>query len=123
MLELTGGEIEAVTQPTDPEWSIKAGLYRFHHDPRKARYIPGRNFLELIADSEKGILCRWFSEGQETQPYEMYINRYHKVKLFDLKLLVDDFKYVTASLSTLISLPAQSLVASWFGSSKPPDKK
>jgi len=117
VLELTGGEIEEVNHPSN-EWSLRAGLYRFHHDPRKTRYIPGRNFLELLADSEKGILCRWYSEGQETQPYELYINRYLKAKLFDLKLLVDDLKFVTASLSNLVTLPVQNLIASLFGPAK-----
>jgi len=115
MLELTGGEIESVE--SNNEWDIRAGLTRFSYDPRKSRYIPGRNYLELRQDTKKGILCRWISEGQEDKPYELYIES-HKVgkgKLFNMKLLADDTKYITQTLANIASLPVHALLENLFG--------
>eukprot|EP01123_Difflugia_compressa_P001454 TRINITY_DN116_c0_g1_i4.p1 TRINITY_DN116_c0_g1~~TRINITY_DN116_c0_g1_i4.p1 ORF type:complete len:707 (-),score=118.16 TRINITY_DN116_c0_g1_i4:156-2276(-) len=113
ILELTGGEIERVPAGNEAGWNLKTGLYRFHHDSRKHRYIPGRNFLELLQNDVKGILCRWFSEGQENDPYELYIQPYAEGNSNDLRLMVDDSKYITQGLVNLITLPA-SVVQGWF---------
>jgi len=105
VLDLTGGEIETVKQNNTTD--IKAGLYRFFSDSRQKRYLPGRNYLELAVDTKKGIQCRWFCEGDENVPYELYINAYQKNKKLDMRLIQNDFKYVSKNISS-------SIVSNWF---------
>eukprot|EP01124_Arcella_intermedia_P021666 TRINITY_DN3078_c1_g1_i1.p1 TRINITY_DN3078_c1_g1~~TRINITY_DN3078_c1_g1_i1.p1 ORF type:complete len:712 (+),score=172.05 TRINITY_DN3078_c1_g1_i1:1-2136(+) len=112
MLELTGGEIEDVFE--DKEWHIKAGLLRFHHDPRKARYLPGRNFLELNSNQQRGVWCRWFCELQEEDPFELYISPYIQGRSFDYYLHLDDWRYVKELIGKkLLGFPTPSIYAGW----------
>jgi hypothetical protein len=125
ILELTGAEIETVER-TENTW-IKAGLYRLLGDTRQFRYFGGRAYLELIQNYRHGICARWFVENHENEPFELYIFPFtelgthtrHNIQTVidkitkDGKLRVDDFKFISNSITTLLTLPFQT-ISSWF---------
>jgi len=121
ILELTGSEIEIVEKTETT--LIKAGLYRLLGDPRQYRYFGGRNYLELAQNSIGGFHARWFVEGHEHEAFQLYIypfkenvGKTEKIvdKIFkENRLRTDDFKFISNSLTNLISLPVQQ-ISSWF---------
>jgi hypothetical protein len=125
VLELTGSEIEVVEKTENN--IIRAGLYRLLGDKRQFRYFGGRSYLELIQNSRHGVCARFFVENHENDPFELYIfpytevgtHRHNKEKHViakitkDGKLREDDFKFISNSITTLLTLPFQT-ISSWF---------
>jgi len=91
-------------------------------DSRQYRYFGGRNYLELIQNKLGGVNARWFVEGHEHESFEIYIHPFQenlgeKITLKipkEIPLRADDFKFISNSVTTLLSLPFQT-ISSWFG--------
>jgi len=125
ILELTGAEVEIVEKTEHTH--IKAGLYRLLGDKRQFRYFGGRSYLELIQNVRHGVCARWFTENHENEAFELYIfpfteigehHRHHEKHIIskvtkDGKLREDDFKFISNSITTLLTLPFQT-ISSWF---------
>lgn len=122
VLELTGSEIEIVEKT--PTNQIKAGLYRLLGDSRQFRYFGGRNYLELIQTLGGGTNASWFVEGHEHEAFHLYIYPFKEIKQHnrdkledkihrEIRLRVDDFKFISNSITTLLSLPF-STITGWF---------
>jgi len=117
VLEFTGSEIEIVEKTATS--TIKAGLYRLLGDSRQYRYYGGRNYLELIQNHIGGINARWFVEGHEHESFQIYIHPFQEIssvtkKIYkEIPLRSDDFKFISNSVTTLLSLPFQT-ISSWF---------
>jgi len=114
LLELTGGKVEIVED--SDKYQLIASLYRFMHRPDFRRYIPNRNYLEMLGDNHKGIRCRWYCDGEEDNPYQLYINRCRKGEsLYDIPMLAgEEAKFVVQYLGSFIGTTLKPFVESWL---------
>jgi len=85
-LKSTGSEIEIVDKSEDGV--IKAGLYKLLGDPRKKRYFSGRNYLELVHNTETGTQARWFVED-ESEPFQIFIHPFKESDKGNIKIYKD----------------------------------
>jgi len=114
LLELTGGKVEIVEN--SDQYQLIASLYRFMSRSDQRRYIPNRNYLELLGDNHKGVRCSWYCDGDLDNPYELYINRCRQGPgLYDLALLsAEEVNFVVKFLGGFIGLTLRPILDSWL---------
>jgi len=114
LLEITGGKVEIIEK--SDQHNLIAFLYRFMHRPDIRRYIPNRNYLELLGDNYKGVRCRWYCDGEEDKPYELYIKQCRKgPSLYDMAMLSgEEANFVVKFLGLVVGSTLRPIVEGWL---------